>query len=335
MASKHSSTFLSGLCVAVALAVATPAFADPTPPSATQKETARGLMETGDAKFAAGDYPGALHAYRSADSIMGVPTTSFAVARALVHLNQLVEAADMLAKVRRYPHQKDEPAAYGRARTEGAELEEDLLLRIPVVKVVLVGPAKDTPVTITVDGDAVERAADQAIRVNPGKRVIAASAPGYFPASVNVDLEEKSNDTVRLELAIDPSYQKPQPRERGDAISSDEPDGVVISPWTWASFATGGVGMIIGAATGGAVLAKTSDLEERCGGTQCDPSLESEHDDINTLANVSNVAFIIGGVGLAAGVVTLVLDLTGETGGDSAAIRPVIGPGYVGVGGAF
>jgi hypothetical protein len=110
-------------CLALALAVASPAAAAPTPPSATQKETARGLMEAGDAKLAAGDIAGALHAYRSADAIMGVPTTSFAVARALVQLGQLVEAADAVARVRRHPLAPGEPAAFTRAFVVAAAVE--------------------------------------------------------------------------------------------------------------------------------------------------------------------------------------------------------------------
>src|SRR5262245_66695671 len=72
-------------------------------PSAQDRERARGFMDLGDDKTAAGDLEGALKAYQAADGIMGVPTTGLEVARALEKLGRLIEARDACVRVTRFP----------------------------------------------------------------------------------------------------------------------------------------------------------------------------------------------------------------------------------------
>ena len=106
---------------------------------------------------------------------------------------------------------------------------------------------------------------------------------------------------------------------------------------TAGGFALGGAGLIVGIATGAAALSQTSTLEEECGGTTCPTSRQAEHDSINTLANVSNVAFILGAIGAGVGLTALVLDMQSDDAGDDApvALQPILGPGFVGLKGSF
>src|SRR5262249_44553309 len=53
-------------------------------PSAADRETARKLLDDGDAAFEKKDYDGALKAYAAAHAIMHVPTTGIEVAKAQV-----------------------------------------------------------------------------------------------------------------------------------------------------------------------------------------------------------------------------------------------------------
>src|SRR5690349_18414785 len=75
------------------------AHAEPPAPSATEKETARGLMADARAKRDRGDARGALESFQAADAIMHVPTTGFEVARTQASLGLLVEARDTLHRV--------------------------------------------------------------------------------------------------------------------------------------------------------------------------------------------------------------------------------------------
>jgi tetratricopeptide (TPR) repeat protein len=121
------------LLLAAALAtVAPPALArDVDAVSDADKAIARELVAVGDEHFAAGDYERALEAYRGADTIMGVPTTSIEVARTLAALGRDAEALAVIDAVLAYPERDDEPAAFRRARANAAALKVDLLERAP------------------------------------------------------------------------------------------------------------------------------------------------------------------------------------------------------------
>src|SRR5262249_1001249 len=80
---------VAGAVALTRLAHVSPAYAEP---SAADRETARSLMNEGDAKFDAKNYAQALKAYQGAHAIMGLPSTGYAVARTQAALGQLVEA---------------------------------------------------------------------------------------------------------------------------------------------------------------------------------------------------------------------------------------------------
>jgi hypothetical protein len=63
--------------------------------------------------------------------------------------------------------------------------------------------------------------------------------------------------------------------------------------------------------------------------------LQAELDEADTVALVSTVAFVLGGVGLAAGVAGLIGGLYDTDPSAEASVRPLLGPGFVGVDGRF
>ena len=100
----------------------------------------------------------------------------------------------------------------------------------------------------------------------------------------------------------------------------------------------GAVGLIVGAATGAAALSKADELKAACAGQEpCPTENEPLADDADTLATVSTVSFIAGGVLLAGGTAWLLFELLSGDGGEpnGAHASPVIGPGFAGVKGAF
>jgi hypothetical protein len=62
-------------------------------------------------------------------------------------------------------------------------------------------------------------------------------------------------------------------------------------------------GLTVGAITGGLSLSKAGEFRDACPSDPCDPSLAPVRDEAITLANVSNVAFVFAGAGIAVGVV--------------------------------
>jgi hypothetical protein len=295
----------------------------------------------GDEKMAAKDYAAALKAYLGADSIMGVPTTGIEAARAHIALGQLVEARDVLLRVSRYPEKAGEPEAFGKARTEAAKLAEQLPERIPSLTVEIHGVSPDTVVEVRIDGTVVPNATLGLPRkTNPGRHRVSASAPGYQFVHTNVKLEEREQRVLKLTLGSETSTAEGdnEPADSSDAAS----DGGALWPLAYTGFAVAGVGVVLGAITGGVSLSKAGDVKDQCTNDVCPTSTESDADTSLALGHVSTVSFVVGGAGAVLGVVALALALTGdgeEPAADdavpSATLEPQVGLGFVGLRGTF
>src|SRR5215210_5834390 len=98
--------------VLAALLVTAPAAAQ----SAEDRATARLLVEEADKKLEAGEWQAALELFTRALTLVPAPTIKLAMARALVNLNQLVEAQQLLLDLSREPAGKNEPPQWTKAR---------------------------------------------------------------------------------------------------------------------------------------------------------------------------------------------------------------------------
>jgi len=304
-----------------------PSFAQ-APPSAADKETARTLMNQGDDRFEAKDYAGALEAYQGADSIMHLPMTGASLARAQVALGLLLEARDTALQVAHLPAQAGENPRYAEARAEARALADALAARIPALDLKL--SASPAGLVVSVD-DAPLPPATLGLprKVNPGKHVVTARAPGFATARAVVTVAEGATLAVRLELVAG-ATQPPAPTTTPPGSAA----GRKISPLVYVGFGIGGASLLAGAVTGGLSLSKTASLatDPACDTHKmCGPT--SGLGAATTLANVSNVTLGIGLAGVVAGVVGVVLSR-----GDArpaVALTPVIGPAMVGVSGLF
>ncbi|APR85950.1 Hypothetical protein A7982_11299 [Minicystis rosea] len=328
---------LGALMLLAPLAIAAPAFAQQ--PSAVDKETARSLMDQGDEKMDAKDYAAAVKAYEAADAIMHLPMTGVAVARAQAAAGLLVEARDTAMAVARSEAKPGETLPYARARAEAADLANRLPARIPSLVVVLGGAPAN--VSVSVDGAVIPPAAISAPRkVNPGTHLVAVTAPGFEPVRVEIKLRE--GEAVQVPIALNPAPGVPSPATPGLAPVASPPARSTVpvrsggvSPLAVAGFSVGGAGLIAGAITGGLSLAKTSSLKDVCGKDGACPSSQRDAlQSAGTLANVSNVTIGIGVAGAIVGVVGVVLSRP-RAQAPSARVEPLLGPGVVGLRGAF
>ena len=317
------------LTVALSCTVAMPCFAQAPEVSASDKETARQLMDSGDEKFERGDYAGALKDYQGADSIMGVSSTGYAVGRTLAQLGRLIEARDKLLTVMRMPPVDGESPILLKARVEANRLQSEVADRIPSLKLQITGVPDDADVTIRIGGQPVPAQTMALPRtVDPGTHEIDGSCPGYEKVTLKITVTEGEQRQVEVVFK----------RAQQGADGTAEDDG--ISPLVIAGFSVGGVGIIIGAITGGVSLAQASDVKDQCTNDVCPTALEEDRDSSVTLAHVSTASFIIGGSGVALGVIGLILDSQGNSAdveADSASLQvePLIGFGSLGLRGRF
>lgn len=279
---------------------ASPAWADP---SLSDRETARSLMDDGDAKRDKNDFKGALKSYEAADAIMHVPTTGLEVARMQDKLGLLLEARETLGRVLRTPPKPSDPPAFTTARKQVEQYNAEIGTRIPSVTVQVANGEPGQPVAVIFDGETIPPAAAQAPRkVNPGKHTVQARS-GALDKTEEITVAEKESKTVTIDLkpAAVATTAEPLPAEPSNA-RSPLPKILIFG-----GFGLGAVGLAVGTITGLSSISKVDEVKKDCVGDVCPPSRQEDIDSARSLGTISTIAFIAGGVGIGAGIVGLVL----------------------------
>jgi hypothetical protein len=329
--------FPAGLAALLALAAPAVGPSPPPPPTAADKDAARTLMDRGWDRLDAKDFAAALKAFEGADAIMHVPVTGVAVARAQAALGMLLEARDTALQVTHVPAAPGESPAFAQARAEAKTLADQLEPRIPSLQIQL--SATPAGLVVTVDGATVPPAAlDVLRRVDPGKHVVAARAPGFAEAHVEVTTPEGARVPVPLTLVpaaststsgAPPLSPLPPPLPPSLPPVRQQRSGGV-SPLVFVGFGVGGASLAAAAITGGLSLNLTAKLSKECPDKACPSNAHGDLTSANTLANVANVTFAVGVAGAVTGVIGLVLGRSPPT-----TVQPVVGAGRVGLAGNF
>ena len=310
-----------------------PAWADP---SLSDRETARSLMDDGDAKRDRADFKAALKSYEAADAIMHVPTTGLEVARTQAQLGLLLEARETLGRVMRLPPKPGEPAPFTAARRTAEQLSTELGTRLPSVTVAVSNAEQGHPVQLVFDGETVPPAAASAPRkLNPGHHTIVARS-GALEKKEEVTVAEREARTVTLDLKPYVAVTEPVKIQAPAATPSPVPKILM-----YGGFGLGIVGVGIGSVTGVMSFSTVSDVRKDCVGDVCAMNRTSDINSARSLGTISTVAFIFGGAGVAAGVVGIFLSgmsaqepPRGTTAKAFWAV-PEVGPTWLGVHGAF
>lgn len=319
MASRTSRVLIPASLLCAAITVSAPAFAAGGEPSAADKETARGLMAEGRADRDKNDLKGALKAFAGADAIMHVPTTGLELARAQAAVGQLVEARDTALRVVRSQEKPGDPAPFKAARDAASALNDQLEARIPSLTVNVKNVPAGATATLTIDGiDVPSEVIGQPRKLDPGHHVVEAKA-GTAYGKQEVDVAEKESKEVSIDLpaasatppaggatdtgATDATQQQPEQPAEPEGRSGGSK--VMI----FGGFGLAAVGAIAGTVTGIMSMSKTSSIKgsSACGGSPlvCNPSEDSDISSAKTLATISTISFIAGGVGAAVGVIGL------------------------------
>jgi hypothetical protein len=229
-------------------------------PSAADKRNANTLVLEGHRFLDAGDARAALDKFQAAYAITRNPATGLEVATAFEAMGKLVEARAMVDKVIQLPKQPNEPASFQQARVTAASAVDALSSRIPSLVLRIAGAPKET-VTATVDGEKIPaNSLTEPFQLNPGKREIVVSAPGYRTAVATVELVEGVVKPVEVPLVLERKVvvvKDRSPQQAAEARSpqhKDEPTlikndvilytGIAVS----GALASVGVGTAIGAA---------------------------------------------------------------------------------------
>lgn len=185
-----------------------------------------------------------------------------------------------------------------------------------------------------------------AIPVDPGEHTIAAAAPGKKAWSARVLIAPKAGQsTVRVPRLEDaPAPEAPTVPERGARVATSA--APAASSWsaqrTVGLVVLGGVslaGIAVGTAFGVDTLLKISKARDQHGCTnddppRCDAEGVKLHQDANTTANISNVAFAAGGAALITGLVVFLTAPSRQAAPPTALevrLWPAVGAGTAGM----
>lgn len=269
-------------------------------------QDARELFLEGRSAYDAGDYDAAVAAWTQAYELDARPLLQFNLAQAYERLGRLSEAvtAYRLFLDGTEPDAADVPMA--RARI--AQLEQ----RLGNTAIVLVGGPEGA--AIFIDGqDRGRLPRPDPIRVEPGSHRVEIRATGYATFSSTVAVSAGQQAEVAVEMTETSGGGGPvrDTTERSGGIS---PIGLAV--------AGGGAALlIVGGVTGGLALGAANGAESSEG---------SDADRARTLALVSDITLIAGGVAAVTGVVLMFV--LGKKTDRATAVAPVVGPGLVGIG---
>lgn len=263
---------------------------------------------------------------RQADGLDPTVARKLELAKLLVEAKKLIEASKILnGLVNDSTLGPGDKWAKDAAKKQLATFEA----RIPWLAVHVIGPTKG--VHIEIDGKEVE--VDVESPVDPGQRAVSADAEGFDSADTSINVPEGEHKQVTLTL-IASAPGKP-------VVEKQETTGGTKWP-AIVSFVVGAAGIGVGTAFGVFAFDEANKAKSYCKDNVC-PNLPEVVDARNVSianGNVSTVGFVIGGVGVAAGVI---LALTVGRGTpekpkdkkEAFHVQPYVGVGSAGLVGTF
>ncbi|MET0591215.1 MAG: PEGA domain-containing protein [Polyangiaceae bacterium] len=326
---------LSTLTLSISLALLAPsALAEP---SAADRATARTLAQEGQHALESKNYVVAIDKFSRADALVHAPTLLLGLARAQVGSTKLVEAQENYNRIIREGVPPNSPKSWSKAVDDANKEVGAISPRIPWVTISVLGPSNPEVVVDSTPVPAASLGVKRAI--NPGTHKIKVTAEGYRPADKVISLTEGQTQTVNIELEQAPEAAPP-PKEKVatpvvDTNVTTSGGGEWRKTLAYVSLGIGGASLIVGGVAGVLAITKHSELSDACPNPQsCDSTQKSGVDTYHRLGTIADVGFIVGGVGVAAGVV-LLLTSPKEPTTTGFQWTPYLGVGNAGVSGKF
>lgn len=320
-----------------------------------ERATARDAANGGRAAFEAGQYEKAIDQFTRAEQLVHAPPHLLYLARAQAKLGKLVAAHETYLKITRETLKPNAPKAFSDAQGFAEQELAGVDARLPYVTVTLQGAPADG-VSIDMDGTLLPSAMiGIPLPTDPGQHVFKATGSATSEP-VTLRIAEAAKQSVVLKahpVASAQPVQSVTPVAAGTGTTDPLPDsgshgtsGLRIA--SYVSFGVGAIGLGVG--TVFLLKAKSSDddagkLFDQCTakdpGGNCGPvrdEYEAKNSDANSQRGIGVASMIAGGVGVAAGLTFLILDLSKSTNTarhTTPHVTPVFGFNSVGLVGAF
>lgn len=274
--------------------------------SADSSATADALFKEGREALEKGDYETACSKLAESNRLERAVGT-------LISLAQCEEKLGQLAGARQH---WQEAAAFADALEDrlkrGDYAREHFASIDPRVPRLTVKRAPNTPAAMTIqcdDASLTSASLGTALPLDPGKHTVVVSAPDHEIRTFDVTLSEGE----KRELEVGPGARKPEPptvravanvKPSENTVASTEDKGGMYRITAYGLGGLGVVGLGFGTAFGLMASSTWSEAQSGCK-VDCGPGsrAQDDRDTANTQGNISTVAFIGGGVLIAAAAV--------------------------------
>lgn len=310
---------------------------------------ARALGYAGVEAYQAGDHAAASAKLEESYQLLPVPSLGLWSARALVQLGRWVAAEERYRAVAALTVASSDSPVQQQAKADAQSEREDLLRRIPSLKVRIVGASVDE-VSVSVDG-TVRSASVLAttLLLDPGRHEVS-GVRGSERSQVVLSLAERAHEEVQLRfsgeplpapespalapavarVAAPPSVVEPAPPPVGPDPGTDTRHALRVGGWV--AVGAGAAGLTTSLVSFVLANQQYESFERRdlCTSGGCS---QDEVDTYNTLRDVQRVSLIAGGVLAAAGATVLVL--TWDEPAEQQQVRLQLGPAAAMLSGTF
>jgi hypothetical protein len=329
-----------------------------------QRAGARSLATEGASSFSDGRYKDAVDLFTKAESLMHAPPHLLYIARAHTKLGQFVKAREAYLRITKEQLAGNAPQAFRDAQSTAHKELNAINPKIGSLEIKVEGAEAAKDLSVKVDGTAIASVLIGVPQpIDPGEHRIEASAAGFRAQPQTVRLGEGDKASTILKLEVDPNAAPavaPGAAAPGAQPGAAPPPGTAVHDTSVSMDTTssGGSGMRIGAYVAFGVGAvglglgtvfllqasgKAADSDALCNlpNGACPLSKKGEIDkldsDAKSASTLSIVGFGVGGAGIAAGVVMMLLAGKSESSTASAqtVVYPWVGIGSGGVAGRF
>jgi hypothetical protein len=358
----------AALAIAFALAGGASLIAAPSAnaQSDDDRATARALGVEGQQALDNKSYATAEDRFRRADKLVHAPTLELGLARALAAEAKYVEAQETYNRMIREGLAPGAPEVFKRALEDAKKEVEAVSPKLGTV-LITVKTANGQDVTdpkVNLD-DRTINAASLGIKraIDPGPHSLRVTADGFKPVELRFAVLEGGSATQAVTMEKDatavaaatpvptaaPAANPATPPPAGQPAStpsSSDTGAPKKSVLPIVAFSVGGAGLLLGTITGIVALGDHSSIAKNCPTTSTCPSTESSAiSGYHTMGAISDVGFILAGIGGAVGAI-LLLTQPKDSGEGSPApsapppaaglhLYPVVGLGSAGVSGTF
>jgi hypothetical protein len=298
--------------------------------SAGDLAQARELLNQGLALRQAGNLAGAIEDLRAAHTLANTPITAIELARTYLAAGKLVEARETLLSIGRLPVTSQETARSTRARSDAAQLADEVRAHIPSLIMKVNGVPLDS-VAVTLDGAVVPMAALTAPRlVNPGSHELVATSTSGGAATATVEVKEGETRTVELKIVpvgVPPTTHQ-APAHEPEATTNPPADAASRSGESWShtldwALVGGGGALGLGGGASMLVAASRASSARRSDAVGNSAASVTEYNSAKTPYYVGLAGAVAGGAALGVGVLLLA-----TSGAGPAAVPPAGGTGF-------